>query len=138
MVITLELFTINSNLGLRTVIEGEDITVACSFSVSGHTKFFCRETCEGNILIKTTEDTAENGRYSIRYEHKPITSDDILYVSIKQLKKSDSGWYRCVFYFSLIFRVTAPLALSLVPLVVFPENHLPLPCVILLYYFSVI
>uniref|UniRef100_A0A3P8U080 Immunoglobulin domain-containing protein n=1 Tax=Amphiprion percula TaxID=161767 RepID=A0A3P8U080_AMPPE len=87
---------LNSNLGLHTGMEGENITVTCSFSVSGHRKFFCREKCEeGNILIETTEDAAENGRYSIKYEDKPFPSDNYLHVSIKQLKKSDSGWYRC-------------------------------------------
>ncbi|XP_051800749.1 putative protein TPRXL [Acanthochromis polyacanthus] len=77
-------------------LEGEDITVRCSFAFSGDTKFFCREKCEeGNILIKTTKNNDQRGRYSIRYESKSFTSDDILHVSIKQLKKSDSGWYRC-------------------------------------------
>ncbi|XP_051805973.1 uncharacterized protein LOC110960721 isoform X1 [Acanthochromis polyacanthus] len=77
-------------------LEGEDITVRCSFAFSGHTKFFCREKCEeGNILIKTTKNNDQRGRYRIRYESKSFLSDDILHVSIKHLKKSDSGWYRC-------------------------------------------
>uniref|UniRef100_A0A3Q1BYM7 Immunoglobulin domain-containing protein n=1 Tax=Amphiprion ocellaris TaxID=80972 RepID=A0A3Q1BYM7_AMPOC len=84
------------NGGIHTGMEGENITVTCSFSVSGHTKFFCRETCEeGNILIKTTKNKDQKSRYSIEYKSKSFPSHDILYVSIKQLKKSDSGWYRC-------------------------------------------
>ncbi|XP_051811423.1 uncharacterized protein LOC127536066 [Acanthochromis polyacanthus] len=94
---------LNSNLGLRTVMEGEDITVECPFTISGNTKKFCLEKCEeGNILIETTEDTAEKDRYRIRYEHKTFPSDNILHVSIKQLKKSDSGWYRCALGRSLL------------------------------------
>ncbi|CAI5648642.1 unnamed protein product, partial [Oreochromis niloticus] len=75
--------------------EGGNITVACSFTWSGSRKFFCKEKCEnGNILVETSDDAAQNGRYSIKYENKgfpPFT----LYVSITQLNQSDSGWYRC-------------------------------------------
>ncbi|CAI5648647.1 unnamed protein product [Oreochromis niloticus] len=76
--------------------EGGNITVACSFYLSGSRKLFCKEKCEnGNILVETSDDAAQNGRYSIKYENKGLTSYDIMYVSITQLKQSDSGWYRC-------------------------------------------
>ncbi|XP_039460338.1 uncharacterized protein LOC120435245 [Oreochromis aureus] len=76
--------------------EGGNITVKCSFYLSGSRKLFCKEKCEnGNILVETSDDTAQNGRYSIKYEQADITSYDTLYVSITQLKQSDSGWYRC-------------------------------------------
>ncbi|XP_039460334.1 uncharacterized protein LOC120435243 [Oreochromis aureus] len=75
--------------------EGGNITVKCSFYFSRSRKLFCKEKCEnGNILVETSDDAAQNGRYSIKYENKgfpPFT----LYVSITQLKQSDSGWYRC-------------------------------------------
>ncbi|CAI5648649.1 unnamed protein product [Oreochromis niloticus] len=75
--------------------EGGNITVKCSFYFSASRKLFCKKKCEnGNILVETSDDAAQNGRYSIKYENKgfpPFT----LYVSIKQLKQSDSGWYRC-------------------------------------------
>ncbi|MED6253575.1 hypothetical protein ATANTOWER_006841 [Ataeniobius toweri] len=80
----------------RTAKEGTNITVSCLFSYSGSRRFFCKETCEGkNILIETTEDRDQRGRYSIQYEKKGILSSDIMYVSITGLKQSDSGRYRC-------------------------------------------
>ncbi|XP_047245916.1 uncharacterized protein LOC124883058 [Girardinichthys multiradiatus] len=80
----------------RTAKEGTNITVSCSFSYSGSRRFFCKETCEGNnILIETTEDRDQRGRYSIQYEKKSIFSSDIMNVSITGLKQSDSGRYRC-------------------------------------------
>ncbi|XP_036005128.1 uncharacterized protein LOC118566571 [Fundulus heteroclitus] len=76
--------------------EGTNITVECSSISSGSRRFFCKETCEGeNILIETTEDRAQRGRYSIQYEDNGHLSYNIMYVSITGLKKSDSGKYRC-------------------------------------------
>ncbi|GAA6229498.1 uncharacterized protein LOC108873296 [Lates japonicus] len=84
------LFTSNRIL---TGTEGGNITVTCSFTLPGSTKFFCRQECKENILVETTEDTATNGRYSIEYS-KPFLSA-VLNVSITQLTKSDSGRYIC-------------------------------------------
>ncbi|XP_051805974.1 uncharacterized protein LOC110960721 isoform X2 [Acanthochromis polyacanthus] len=87
---------VNADGGIHTVMEGEDVTVECTFPFRERRKYLCKKNCEeGNILMTTREDTAENGRYSIRYEHNSVESDSVMYVSIKQLKKSDSGWYRC-------------------------------------------
>ena len=56
---------------------------------------FCKGKCEeGNILVETTGDSAQRGRYSIRYVEGSLLSA-ILYVSITKLTKSDSGWYQC-------------------------------------------
>ncbi|XP_014832634.1 PREDICTED: natural cytotoxicity triggering receptor 2-like isoform X2 [Poecilia mexicana] len=83
-------------MGTYTEKEGGSITVQCEFGYSGTKRFFCKETCEGeNILIGTTKDRDENGRFSIRYEGRNIFSSDFLYVSITDLKPSDSGQYRC-------------------------------------------
>uniref|UniRef100_A0A096M1G6 Immunoglobulin subtype domain-containing protein n=1 Tax=Poecilia formosa TaxID=48698 RepID=A0A096M1G6_POEFO len=72
------------------------ITVTCEFGYTGKTRFFCKETCKGkNILIQTTEDRDEKGRFSIRYEERSHTEFDFLHVSITDLKPSDSGRYRC-------------------------------------------
>ena len=59
--------------------------------------FFCKEKCEeGNVLIETTDVRAQSGRYSLEYEEGFYPkSSTILYVSISQLTKSDSGRYRC-------------------------------------------
>ncbi|XP_023186357.1 natural cytotoxicity triggering receptor 2-like [Xiphophorus maculatus] len=76
--------------------EGGSITVRCEFRYSGEKRFLCKETCEGkNILIVTTKDTDQTGRFSIRYEKRNIFSFDFLHVSITDLKPSDSGRYRC-------------------------------------------
>ncbi|XP_063740469.1 uncharacterized protein LOC134865013 [Eleginops maclovinus] len=66
-------------------------------SFSGYRRLFCKGKCEeGNILVETTDDTVQRGRYSIRYEEGfyPAYST-ILYVSITKLTKSDEGGYRC-------------------------------------------
>ncbi|XP_033987656.1 CMRF35-like molecule 9 isoform X2 [Trematomus bernacchii] len=80
----------------RTETEGGNITVACSFSFSGGRKMFCKGKCEeGNILVETTGDSAQRGRYSIRYVEGSLLSNAILYVSITKLTKSDAGRYQC-------------------------------------------
>ncbi|XP_077946355.1 uncharacterized protein LOC144388737 isoform X2 [Gasterosteus aculeatus] len=88
---------INAEILVQTGKEGGNITVACKFKLSGKTKIFCKEPCEqGDILIKTTDVTAESGRYSIEYKEGryPVRSTR-LYVSITKLNKSDAGKYRC-------------------------------------------
>ncbi|XP_017161042.1 CMRF35-like molecule 5 isoform X2 [Poecilia reticulata] len=80
----------------ETGVEGGNITVKCPFLLSGSRKFVCKNVCEGeNILIETTNNTAEKGRYSVKYERNIIIFKDFLYFTIEDLKKSDSGRYRC-------------------------------------------
>lgn len=79
------------------VKQGGNITRACSFKLSGSRKIFCKEECEEqDILVETDGDRAQSGRYSIEYKEGtfPISST-LLYVSITNLTKSDSGRYRC-------------------------------------------
>ncbi|XP_067334906.1 uncharacterized protein [Channa argus] len=84
----------NAQITTRTETEGGNITVGCSFSFSGSRKLFCKGDCTtGNILIETTSNRAQSGRYSIEYEGGFLPS--LMYVSITQLNKSDSGLYRC-------------------------------------------
>ncbi|XP_062416632.1 CMRF35-like molecule 8 isoform X2 [Pungitius pungitius] len=84
---------INAEILVHTGEEGGNITVGCFFTFSGKTKFFCKEPCEqGDILIKTEEDTAESGRYSIKYKE---VGSKVIYVTITKLIKSDAGKYRC-------------------------------------------
>ncbi|KAI4791199.1 hypothetical protein KUCAC02_034149 [Chaenocephalus aceratus] len=53
--------------------------------------YFCKEECEGDILVETTSNKyAIKVRYSIRH-----VKGGFVFVSIKQLTQSDSGWYRC-------------------------------------------
>ncbi|XP_033987665.1 uncharacterized protein LOC117483432 isoform X2 [Trematomus bernacchii] len=87
----------NAKILDRTETEGENISVGCSFSFSGGRKMFCKGKCEeGNILVETTGDSAQRGRYSIRYlEGSFPVLPTILYVSITELTKSDAGRYQC-------------------------------------------
>uniref|UniRef100_A0A3Q4IGF6 Immunoglobulin subtype domain-containing protein n=1 Tax=Neolamprologus brichardi TaxID=32507 RepID=A0A3Q4IGF6_NEOBR len=81
---------------IRTGMEGGTITVGCSFTLSGSRKLFCKEKCEkGNILIETTDDSAQSGRYHIKYIEGFFLIHTVVYVSITELEKSDSGRYRC-------------------------------------------
>uniref|UniRef100_A0A3B4WFV4 Immunoglobulin V-set domain-containing protein n=1 Tax=Seriola lalandi dorsalis TaxID=1841481 RepID=A0A3B4WFV4_SERLL len=92
---TSKLNQIGFDCGGRT--EGGNITVSCSFILNGNTKIFCKDTCEKkeDILLETTEDRAERGRYRIEYERGAVTERATLYVSITQLSMSDSGQYWC-------------------------------------------
>ena len=79
---------------LNTGTEGEDIRVKCSFSQSGTKMFFCKNECkQGDLLIETSDDTAQSGRYGMEYEK--LRPGANVWVSISQLTKSDSGLYRC-------------------------------------------
>ena len=80
-----------------TVTEGGNIIHACSFSFSGSRKIFCKEGCEEkDILVETTGDRAQRGRYSIEWkEADHLLAYSVLYVSITNLTKSDSGRYTC-------------------------------------------
>ncbi|XP_026010763.1 uncharacterized protein LOC113013805 isoform X5 [Astatotilapia calliptera] len=74
---------------------GSSLTVGCSFEHSTRRKYFCRGECERDgILIETRGARAQRDRYSAEYEEESGTSG-ILYVTIKQLRESDSGRYRC-------------------------------------------
>ncbi|KAL7397838.1 hypothetical protein ABVT39_000414 [Epinephelus coioides] len=87
---------INARGHIVTGAEGGNITVVCSFRWSGTTKFFCKNDCKyGDILIQTKKDTAQRDRYSIKYEKRAFYKSALLYVSIRNLTKSDSGRYRC-------------------------------------------
>ncbi|CAI5648840.1 unnamed protein product [Oreochromis niloticus] len=69
---------------------GSSLTVGCYFKQPGNRKMFCRGECGGeNILVETRKVKAQRDRYNIGY------GSGVLYVSITQLTKSDSGRYRC-------------------------------------------
>ncbi|XP_026010781.1 polymeric immunoglobulin receptor-like isoform X2 [Astatotilapia calliptera] len=70
---------------------GSSLTVGCSFKLPGNRAFFCRGKCgRGNLLVDTNDVKAQSDRYNIGYD------SGVLYVSITQLTKSDSGRYRCL------------------------------------------
>ncbi|XP_067449735.1 polymeric immunoglobulin receptor-like [Thunnus thynnus] len=78
----------------RAVTVGGNVTQGCLNTVYGSRKFFCKDECkkEEDILVETEENRAQNGRYSIEYRERSVHG---LYVIITQLKKSDTGRYRC-------------------------------------------
>ncbi|XP_039463705.1 uncharacterized protein LOC120437041 [Oreochromis aureus] len=78
----------------RAQTEGDEISIPCDNAVHGQRKFLCKNPCkkEGNIFIDTTNDKAENGRYSIKYTKGSAFG---LYATIRQLTKSDTGQYWC-------------------------------------------
>lgn len=106
LIISIHLSTVlcDGNIGLVNAntqlicTEGSSVIVACHFTLSGRRKFLCKDECkEEDILIETEGDTAQSGRYSILYKtgtYFPVSST-VLYVSITQLTRSDSGRYRC-------------------------------------------
>lgn len=80
---------------ILTGTEGGSITVACSFMFAGDRRFFCKQECEESILIETTSDRDENGRYKVEYSKTFYLSYPVLYVTITRLSKSDAGPYVC-------------------------------------------
>ncbi|XP_068566601.1 polymeric immunoglobulin receptor-like isoform X2 [Cebidichthys violaceus] len=76
-----------------TGTEGGNVRVQCSssYSYSGSRKFLCKEPCKQKyFIIETTDVRAQKGRFSIEWSSIRDVS-----VTITQLTKSDSGWYRC-------------------------------------------
>ncbi|KAK2898168.1 hypothetical protein Q8A73_014548 [Channa argus] len=69
---------------------GEDLTVVCVLASAGQGFVFCKNKCKDeDILARTSSVRDTRGRFSIRY------LEQRLYVSIGQLKESDSGLYTC-------------------------------------------
>ncbi|XP_033981423.1 uncharacterized protein LOC117478542 isoform X2 [Trematomus bernacchii] len=74
---------------------GGNIVVECYFTEYGNKKYFCKEECEGeDNLVEITGYIFSKDKYSIEYVEGTPTGGSV-YVSIKQLTQSDSGWYRC-------------------------------------------
>ncbi|KAI9515697.1 hypothetical protein NQZ68_023349 [Dissostichus eleginoides] len=81
---------VSAQVSVYSVTEGENVTVECSFPSNKIRKVFCKEPCQQeDILIETTDATAQRGRYSSDYK------DGVFLVTITQLNKSDSGRYGC-------------------------------------------
>ncbi|XP_050927400.1 CMRF35-like molecule 1 isoform X13 [Lates calcarifer] len=107
---------INAETFIRTGTEGGNMTVTCRFNFHGSKKIFCKNECkeDKDILIKTGNNRAQSGRYSIEYEGLLDIQSPTLNVTITQLTKSDSGRYWCglgrtVFpngYYEIDLRVT--------------------------------
>ncbi|XP_043978561.1 uncharacterized protein LOC122834168 isoform X3 [Gambusia affinis] len=94
--LSLQISSIPAAVNQFTGSAGEDFSGHCGSSFLGTRKMFCRENCvEGNVLVETTENSAENGRYSIEYVKGHGPNVYSLSVKISALTGSDSGRYRC-------------------------------------------
>ncbi|XP_049438140.1 polymeric immunoglobulin receptor-like isoform X1 [Epinephelus fuscoguttatus] len=86
---------VSAKLNIYTGAEGGTGSISCHLTLTGNMKFFCRNECKGeDILIRTDDVTAQNGRYSIAYSNGS-SGIGILTVTITRLTKSDAGRYRC-------------------------------------------
>ncbi|XP_043978023.1 uncharacterized protein LOC122833961 isoform X2 [Gambusia affinis] len=94
--LSLQISSIPAAVNQFTGSAGEDFSGHCGSSFLGTRKMFCRENCvKGNVLVETTENSAENGRYSIEYVKGHGPNVYSLSVKISALTGSDSGRYRC-------------------------------------------
>ncbi|KAK2898121.1 polymeric immunoglobulin receptor-like [Channa argus] len=85
---------LNRDVFMTTDVEGETIKKPCHREANQSRIFFCKGDCktEEDVLIETDEKKAQSGRYGIEYIEESIFG---LYVTIKQVKKSDTGQYKC-------------------------------------------
>ncbi|XP_041655094.1 uncharacterized protein LOC121517419 [Cheilinus undulatus] len=78
-----------------TIPEGGNAEIACPPSSASTRKFFCRVECKKNdIIIQTTEERHQDGRYSIEWRRRGASSGDVK-VTISQVTTADNGQYRC-------------------------------------------
>ncbi|XP_067384436.1 uncharacterized protein [Channa argus] len=85
----------NTSITIYQKKEGTNFKIQWQLPPSESTKFLCRNECkDDDILIKTKDNRAENGSYTIEYKNTS-SSKGVLHVNIKNLTKSDSGRYRC-------------------------------------------
>lgn len=82
-----------SNKNIISARPGGSIVVECLMSPSDNRKYFCKDTCNGNILVRTHNTKIKKDKYSIEYVGGEGVG--LVYVSIAKLTESDSGRYRC-------------------------------------------
>ncbi|XP_067384118.1 uncharacterized protein [Channa argus] len=86
---------LDKNTGfIRTNVEGETLSKPCYDEVNRSRFFFCKDDCkkQEDVLIETDQKKAQSGRYGVEYIDGSAYG---LYVTITQVKKSDSGQYKC-------------------------------------------
>ncbi|XP_073325611.1 polymeric immunoglobulin receptor-like [Pagrus major] len=86
---------VSAKFNIYTGAEGGSGSMSCYLSQPKNTKFFCKEECKAeDILVKTEDVRAQNGRFSTEYEVES-SGRGVLTVTITDLTKSDAGRYRC-------------------------------------------
>ncbi|XP_056239949.1 uncharacterized protein LOC130174276 isoform X2 [Seriola aureovittata] len=105
--------------------EGGNVTVSCRYPALGTWKYFCKgEYGRWDILVETIDDTAQRGRYSIRYVQEPRAA--VLDVTITQLTKSDSGRYGCgLDRTELLYKAFEVIVVDASASPAFPVTHQP-------------
>ncbi|XP_014909617.1 uncharacterized protein LOC106960796 [Poecilia latipinna] len=76
---------------IYTATEGQNVSFEFPFTlVGGGRRYLCREECKNNnIIIETKSADTQNGSFHLRYRNGNLQ------VTIRELKMSDSGRYRC-------------------------------------------
>uniref|UniRef100_A0AAY5KYL3 Immunoglobulin domain-containing protein n=1 Tax=Esox lucius TaxID=8010 RepID=A0AAY5KYL3_ESOLU len=82
---------VEASSSIKEEVEGGYVTFPCSFILAeNNNKYFCKDPCS-DILVETKGSRNVNqGRYSIE-----DNGNGVVTVTIKDLKKSDSGTYKC-------------------------------------------
>ncbi|XP_041668524.1 polymeric immunoglobulin receptor-like isoform X2 [Cheilinus undulatus] len=98
-----------------TNLEGENITHGCSSDpVPGGWKFLCRDNCSKieDVLLETN-NAAQSSRFSLEFKENSVYG---LYVTISNVTRSDTGWYRCGYG-----RALSSASFNTFPLIVIPD-----------------
>ncbi|XP_041668521.1 uncharacterized protein LOC121526164 [Cheilinus undulatus] len=98
-----------------TNIEGENITHGCSSDLGpGVWKFLCRDNCSKteDVLLETN-NAAQSSRFSLEFKENSLYG---LYVTISNVTRSDTGWYRCGYG-----RALSSASFNTFPLIVIPD-----------------
>ncbi|XP_062270923.1 uncharacterized protein LOC133976741 [Scomber scombrus] len=106
---------------ILTETVGGRVTVTCRAAVHKERRFFCRGECtkEEDVLLEIQKTVAHSGRYGIEFKED---KDYGLHVTITQLRKSDTGMYKCGYGSPL-----APLSVYSFPIIVVDAPPTPEP-----------
>ncbi|XP_041668525.1 uncharacterized protein LOC121526166 [Cheilinus undulatus] len=104
-----------NNWFARTNIEGETFARRCGIDLGPQGwKFLCRDDCtKTEDVILETIIAAQSSRVSLHYIDNSFHG---LFLTISNLTRSDTGWYRCGYG-----RALSPLLFNTFPLIVIPD-----------------
>lgn len=80
-----------AGFAIYTATEGQNVSFEFPFTlVGGGSRYLCREECKhDNVIIATKSADAQNGSFHLRYRNGNLQ------VTVRELRTSDSGRYRC-------------------------------------------